>query len=52
MSKKNAQHAEPVWPKGTTIPCPAKCGHPHVAKSGPCTKVGCGCYATKQRKVK
>lgn len=30
-----------------TIPCPGKCGHPHVAKTGPCTKTGCGCTARK-----
>lgn len=33
-----------------TIPCPGECGHPHVGKTGPCTKTGCGCTASKPAK--
>ena len=40
---------EPTWKKGETRPCPGKCGHPHVAKTGPCTKIGCGCHASSKK---
>lgn len=43
---KTTKKAVPVeWPKNQTRPCPSgKCKHRHVAKSGPCTEVGCGCH--------
>lgn len=49
---KTAKHPDIVWKKGETVPCAGSCGHPHVAKSGPCTKTGCGCTASKTRKGK
>lgn len=52
MSSKTKKGTAPTWEKGQTHPCPGKCGHPHVATSGPCTKIGCGCNAIKSRKVK
>lgn len=51
-TKSSVKHTEATWTKGQTIPCPGKCGHQHIAKTGPCTKIGCGCTATKSRKVK
>lgn len=51
MSKKE-KHAATEWPKHLVYPCPGKCGHMHVKNTGPCTKSGCGCTATKSRKVK
>jgi hypothetical protein len=41
---------ETTWKKEHLRPCPGKCGHPHVGKRGPCTKTGCGCYATGDKK--
>jgi len=39
------------WLKGQTRPCPSgKCKHLHVAKSGPCTEIGCGCHGKKEKK--
>lgn len=43
------KRTEVAWKKGETRPCPGKCGHVHVAKSGPCTKLGCGCHGASKK---
>jgi len=50
MTKAKRIHPEIVWKKGETRPCQGKCGHQHVAKTGPCTELGCGCHGSYGKK--
>ena len=50
-TKTKTKIVEVAWKKGETRPCPSgRCSHRHVAKSGPCVEVGCGCHGDKKVK--